>query len=136
MYSGTCELYDGNNPTADGNSGWACYDKAIKTTYTYQHVQGICPAGVKVAEWRDKTKAWCEAKCNADQRCHSYLFAEGTRHMYTNTCALFDANNPTADGNTGWSCYNRVEQTSLDWLKQKSFEAMSSVDENDTLYLY
>lgn len=27
MYTGTCELYDANNPGADGNSGWSCYDK-------------------------------------------------------------------------------------------------------------
>jgi len=27
MYTGTCELYDANNPGADGNTGWSCYDK-------------------------------------------------------------------------------------------------------------
>ena len=32
MYMGTCELYDANNPGADGNLGWSCYNRDTQVT--------------------------------------------------------------------------------------------------------
>jgi len=67
------------------------------------------PTGRKLAEWRKKTKSWCQTACENDVDCKSYLYAEGTRHMYTGTCALYDDANVGGDGNTGWTCNNKVE---------------------------
>jgi len=111
MYTGTCELYDMHNPTGDGNGGWTCFDRVrVAQASQYDRAQGIChaPRGHALNMWRGKTKAWCQQHCDADSRCKSFLFAEGQRHMYTGTCELYDAANPTADGNGGWACYNKA----------------------------
>ena len=67
------------------------------------------PTGRKLAEWRKKTKSWCQTACENDIDCKSYLYGEGARHMYTGTCALYDDANVGGDGNTGWTCNNKVE---------------------------
>jgi hypothetical protein len=55
MYTGTCALYDMNNPIGDNNGGWTCYDR-IRTLkeFAYDRSQGIChsPRGNKLKMWR------------------------------------------------------------------------------------
>ena len=81
--------------------------------------QGLCegPRGAQLGMWRNTSKAWCENQCRATHGCRSFLFAEGDRHMYTGTCELYDMNNPKADGNGGWSCYDRQvpPEVTLTW---------------------
>lgn len=71
--------------------------------------QGLCeqPRGNLIRMWRQTNKAFCENQCIVTKDCRSFHFAEGERHIYTGTCELFDMNNPKADGNNGWSCYDR-----------------------------
>jgi hypothetical protein len=137
MYTGTCQLYDSNNPTADGNGGWACYNKVehLKAPQ-YTHHQGICnsPRGVKLHAVRHVSKSYCVDRCNSDPSCHSFIYGEGTRHMYTGTCELYDANNPTADGNTGWSCYDKQEVTYL-FDEQEELEDFD-IEKDMDLYLF
>ena len=87
----------------------------------YQSQQGLCkgPTGNKIAEWRKQRKAWCASECDARPNCQSFVFAEGARHMYTGTCALYDMHNPIADGNGGWTCYDRVRQAPSHNLYQR-----------------
>ena len=75
----------------------------------------------------------CEKKCNENKKCHSYLFAEGTQHMYTGTCELYDANNPGADGNTGWSCYDKQR---IDVFADAALGKAQYDDLDDDFYLF
>lgn len=137
MYSGTCELFDAANPTADGNGGWACYNKKASPAQ-YTHHQGICnaPRGVRLGMWRRQTKQQCQAKCDNNSSCHSYLFGEGAQHMYTGTCELYDANNPGADGNGGWSCYDRQEITTMATMDLEEFDMLDELDMENELLLF
>lgn len=50
--------------------------------------------------------------------------------MYTGTCQLYDANNPAADGNRGWSCYDKQEITSMAAITDE-LEQSEMLDEMD-----
>lgn len=51
----------------------------------------------------------------------TYLFAEGTQHMYTGTCELYDAHSEKGDDNSGWSCYdrNKKEEVSKKYVRHQ-----------------
>jgi len=41
MYTGTCALFDANNAQGDGNTGWACYNKAEKHDFGFMKQKAI-----------------------------------------------------------------------------------------------
>ena len=46
------------------------------------------------------------------------MYAEGTKHKYTGTCALYDDVNDRGDGNKGWTCNNKVETYEYDYYQR------------------
>ena len=124
MYTGTCELYDMNNPIADGNGGWSCYDRQVapETTISWQASQGLCdaPRGNILGMWRGKNYKFCQTQCEANPKCASFLVAGKDVPHVGGTCELYDGSNPTADGNTDWTCYNKkVVQAPIQYTRHQ-----------------
>merc|ERR1712216_4064 len=99
-FTGTCELYDMHNPTADDHADWECFDRVLPLAKTYSLSQGKCkaPRGKTLATSYSKSRRYseCQEKCNKSDMCHSCSFELIERNDGTmmSQCDLFDANTP------------------------------------------
>ena len=109
MYTGTCQLYDGYEVSANGIWGWSCYVKN-QCGCEFSRYQGLCsPSGTDVL-FMDRsiwTMQECADKCLNDTHCKSFNYGEGELHFYSDTCELFSDSASSGDGNEGWSCYSK-----------------------------
>ena len=73
----------------------------------YYRMQGLCesPRGNILDMWRDMSRIECEKRCSQRWDCASFLYAEGSQHIYTGTCEFYDGYPYSADNNNGWACY-------------------------------
>jgi hypothetical protein len=55
--------------------------------------------------------------------------------MYTGTCVLYDANNQEADGNSGWSCYDRVGFTTLSSMDD-DLDELDALNYEEDLFVF